>query len=150
MKDLPFGFDEPEDSPGFLLWQTSTTWQKLIRNALAEHNVTHPQFVIMALLLWLDAHEMEPTQTIIANHTKLDKMTVSKSLKGLIDRHLVFRTEDPNDSRAKIPILTESGDMLIRKLVPIIEAIDEEFFGVLSKKEIESMNKVLRKLNNEA
>lgn len=147
MKDLPFGFDEPEDSPGFLLWQTSTTWQRLIRTALTEHKITHPQFVIMALLLWLDANKIEPTQTIIANHTKLDKMTVSKSLKSLIDRHLVFRTEDPNDSRAKIPILTESGDRLIRKLVPIVEKIDEEFFGALSKKDIELLNKILRKLN---
>jgi DNA-binding MarR family transcriptional regulator len=147
MQNLPFGFDEPEDSPGFLLWQTSTTWQRLIRDALASHNVSHSQFVIMALLLWLDANKIEPTQTIIANHTKLDKMTVSKSLKGLIERHLVFRTEDPNDSRAKIPILTDSGDRLIRDLVPIVEKIDEEFFGSLGKKDMESLIKALRKLN---
>ena len=30
MSKAPFGFDKPEDSPGFVLWQTTTTWQRLI------------------------------------------------------------------------------------------------------------------------
>lgn len=147
MQDLPFVFDEPEDSPGFLLWQVSTTWQRLIKQELLKHNISHAQFVILALLLWLESQKIEPTQTIIAKHSKLDKMTVSKSLKALTNKHLIIRTEDPNDSRAKIPILTEIGAQLVRKLVPRIEAIDEEFFGKLGKKEIESLNKMMKNLN---
>jgi hypothetical protein len=29
-----FGFEVPEASPGFLLWQTTTAWQRLIKKML--------------------------------------------------------------------------------------------------------------------
>ncbi len=34
MTDSVFGFEQPEHSPGFLLWQTTITWQRLIKKAL--------------------------------------------------------------------------------------------------------------------
>ena len=34
MTNSPFGFDAPEDSPGFLLWQTTISWQRMIKQAL--------------------------------------------------------------------------------------------------------------------
>lgn len=77
MSDLPFGFDQPQDSPGFLLWQTSVIWQRLIKKTLETYDISHAQFVIMALLLWFEAHHYNITQTLIVNWSKLDKMTVS-------------------------------------------------------------------------
>lgn len=50
MSNLPFGFDKPEDSPGFLLWQTTMIWQRQIKKALEQYNVSHAQFVIIATL----------------------------------------------------------------------------------------------------
>ncbi len=49
-----FGFDKPEDSPGFLLWQTTITWQRLIKKALEFSGISHPQFVILAITLWFE------------------------------------------------------------------------------------------------
>ncbi|MFO1259445.1 MAG: hypothetical protein U1E78_13685 [Gammaproteobacteria bacterium] len=34
MSNLPFGFDTPQDSPGFLLWQTTMVWQRQIKKSL--------------------------------------------------------------------------------------------------------------------
>jgi MarR family transcriptional regulator, organic hydroperoxide resistance regulator len=48
MSNLPFGFDRPEDSHGFLLWQTTMIWQRQIKQALEPYNISHAQFVIMA------------------------------------------------------------------------------------------------------
>ena len=81
MSKTPFGFKTPEDSPGFLLWQTNTTWQRLIKKPLEQHNISHAQFVIMALLLWFEGQNTEVAQVDIVRMSKLDKMTVSKSLK---------------------------------------------------------------------
>ena len=71
-----FGFEAPEDSPGFLLWQTTITWQRLIKKALEAHDVSHAQFVVMAVLLWFEEHQEDPTQIAIARLSKLDQMTV--------------------------------------------------------------------------
>ena len=133
MTELPFGFDKPKDSPGFLLWQTSTLWQRRIKKALTPHDISHAQFVIMALLLWLDAHGQETTQSAVISWSKLDKMTVSQSLKKLASLGLVERLEHEIDSRAKSVFLTESGRALIHQLVPLVESVDEVFFGTVSR-----------------
>ncbi len=129
MSNLPFGFDRPEDSPGFLLWQTTMIWQRRIRKALDAHGISHAQFVIMASLLWFEAHKYDPTQILIVNLTKLDKMTVSKSLKKLAALGLVHRIEHERDTRAKSVSLSDNGKNLVRLLVPLIEQIDSNFFG---------------------
>lgn len=131
MAELPFGFDKPEDSSGFLLWQTTIVWQRLIKKALEPYDISHAQFVIMALLLWLGARDYDTTQIMIVNWSKLDKMTVSKSLKKLASFGLVTRVEHQTDSRAKSISLTEQGKILIYKLIPIVEQIDSEFFSPL-------------------
>ena len=60
-----FGFDKPEDSPGFLLWQTTITWQRLIKKALDAHDISHAQFVILAITLWFDNKKQEISQSVI-------------------------------------------------------------------------------------
>lgn len=129
MAELPFGFERPEDSPGFLLWQTTMLWQRRIKKALENHALSHAQFVIMATLLWFEFHQYDTTQTLIVNWTKLDKMTVSKSLKKLVTLKLVRRIEHETDTRAKSVSLSDKGKALVRKLVPVVEKIDAEFFG---------------------
>ena len=132
MSKLPFGFEQPEDSPGFLLWQTMVIWQRRIKKALEPYDITHPQFVLMAQVLWLGHHSEEaPNQITLVKMSKLDKMTVSQSLKKLVIQDLVKRTEHANDTRAKGVWLTKDGEKLIQQLVPIVEKIDAEFFGVL-------------------
>lgn len=135
MTNLPFGFDTPEDSPGFLLWQTTMIWQRQIKRALEIYDISHAQFVIMATLMWFGAHEYETTQGLIVSQTKLDKMTVSKSLKKLVILGLVTRIEHSKDTRAKIVSLTAQGGEMVRILVPIIEGIDAKFFSSAKSEE---------------
>lgn len=146
MNKLPFGFDQPEDSPGFLLWQTTMVWQRQIKKALEEYAISHPQFVIMAMLLWFEMHKHEVTQAVIIDWSKLDKMTVSKALKQLSHQDLVKRLENKSDSRAKNAMLTKKGKELVKILVPIVEDIDNQFFNQASHIEQKSLIKTLRKL----
>lgn len=146
MSDLPFGFDKPEDSPGFLLWQTTTIWQRQIKRALETYDISHPQFVIMATLLWFEAHHYDTTQILIVHSSKLDKMTVSKSLKKLVALGYVNRIEHETDTRAKSVSLTEKGKEMVRLLVPIVEKIDSIFFGKASHQEQKNLVHILAKL----
>lgn len=146
MTELPFGFERPEDSPGFLLWQTTTIWQRLIKKALEPYEVTHPQFVIMATLLWFKSHGYDTTQTNIVAWTKLDKMTVSKSIKGLVNKGLANRVEHKIDTRAKSVTLTQKGKTLVHKLVPVVEGIDAKFFGKIPKQHQKTLNEIFKEL----
>jgi DNA-binding MarR family transcriptional regulator len=146
MSNLPFGFDKPEDSPGFLLWQTTMIWQRQIKKALEAYDVSHPQFVIMATLMWFEAHSYDTTQILISNWSKLDKMTVSQSLKKLVALGYVNRIEHETDTRAKSVSLTPKGKERVRTLVPIVEKIDSLFFGKASSQEQKSIIHILGKL----
>lgn len=146
MRKDPFSIERAEDSPGFLLWQTSMIWQRLIKNALEPYNISHSQFVIMASLIWFELHNIETTQTTLINWTKLDKMTVSKSFKKLAELRLVKRVEHERDTRAKSVSLTELGKELINKLIPIVERIDAEFFDKISKEDQQKFIQILKKL----
>ncbi|PWU05718.1 MAG: MarR family transcriptional regulator [Verrucomicrobia bacterium] len=146
MLNPPFGFEKPQDSPGFLLWQTSTLWTRLIKKTLEPHNLSHAQFVILALLLWFDQNNYDTTQVLISNWSKLDKMTVSKSLKILANRKLITRTEHTTDTRAKTVQLTQSGKTLVHALIPIIEKIDAEFFNPLQPHDQKTLIQILNQL----
>ena len=147
MTNPPFGFDAPEDSPGFLLWQTSVSWQRNIKEFLESYEISHSQFVIMAILLWFNGKQTDITQTDIINMSKLDKMTVSKSLKKLSIKELITRKENALDTRVKLVFLTKEGKLLIQKLVPAIEKIDEEFFGRLTDIEQKNLIYIMQKLS---
>ena len=146
MADPTFGFEKPEHSPGFLLWQTMVTWQRKIKKALDPYDISHAQFVILANVLWFEGVKQTPTQILIVRSTKLDKMTVSKSLKKLVAQGFIKRTEHKNDTRAKSVHLTTQGKVMISKLVPIVEKIDEKFFGVMSTVHQQSLIKILAHL----
>jgi DNA-binding MarR family transcriptional regulator len=123
-----FQIKKAEHSSGFLLWQVTILWQREIKNALDTVNLSHSGFVILASLLWFKEQNIVVTQTTIIEHTKLDKMTVSKSLKTLEKNSFVLRTENKTDTRAKTIILTENGIKLAIESVKIVEDIDSEFF----------------------
>lgn len=134
MPNKAFGFERPEDSPGFLLWQTTITWQRLIKKALDPYQISHAQFVILAIVLWFEGIKQDPTQILIVRQSKLDKMTVSKSLKKLASLGLIKSAEHEKDARAKSVHLTSKGRILAAKLVLIVENIDENFFAVIDAK----------------
>jgi DNA-binding MarR family transcriptional regulator len=146
MTNSVFGFDQPEDSPGFLLWQTTITWQRLVKKALDPYSISHAQFVILAITMWFESKSHEVSQSLIIRQSKLDKMTVSKALKKLVTEGYVKRIEHKEDTRAKSVLLTKKGKELASKLIPIVEKIDEEFFCIVKKTERLSLINVLNNL----
>lgn len=150
MKNSAFGFDKPEDSPGFLLWQTTITWQRLIKKALDSYNISHAQFVILAITLWFESKNQEISQSLIIRQSRLDKMTVSKSCKKLATDGYINRLEHKIDTRTKTVSLTKKGKELITKLIPIVENIDENFFGVVKKSDCRSLIGILHNLVTDA
>lgn len=146
MDNSVFGFDQPEESPGFLLWQTTITWQRLIKKALDPYDISHAQFVILAITMWFESNNQAVSQSLIIRQSKLDKMTVSKSLKKLVLDNYVKRMEHKDDTRAKAVLLTKKGKLLISKLVPIVEKVDDDFFHGIKKADRVSLINLLSDL----
>lgn len=129
------------------MWQTTVEWQRALKPVLDSHEISHARFVILALLLWCEEHGIKTNQSTLIEHSRLDKMTVSKSMKILSSQNLVTRGVDEKDTRAKTVILTDEGRNLIRSIVPHIEKADENYFSVLNEKEYVQLVRLLQKLN---
>lgn len=126
---MNFAFKRPEDSPGFLLWQLTSDWQRQQRDALKKINLTHPQFVVLAGVLWLSSISNNiVTQQQVAELSKFDKMSMSDLTATLLAKKYLRRSKHPKDKRAYSLSLTEKGRQRILKAIPVVEGIDAKFF----------------------
>jgi len=129
-------FKGPEQSPGFLLWQVSTEWRRQIEAGLATVGLTHPQFVLLANVGWLTSKGQQVTQVELARHCKTDINMTSQILRTLERKGYIQRLPCKEDERSKLPHITKSGVQLIEKSIPLVESIDEKFFGTLKQTNI--------------
>ncbi len=128
-KSMNFSFKKAEDSPGFLLWQLTNQWQQQQRKALQTLDLTHPQFVALAGILWLSSlSEDGVSQAQVAKFTHIDKMMMSDLVKTLLNKKLIKRHPNPQDKRAYALTITRKGHALTLKAIPMVEAIDAQFF----------------------
>jgi DNA-binding MarR family transcriptional regulator len=129
---FPSAHAGPGESPGFLLWQATNSWQRMQRAALAELGLTHVQFVLLASVTWLAA-DAPLTQARLAEHARTDPMMTSQVLRTLEEKGLVRRAPHPTDARARSLEPTGAGRDLAGRAVRVVEAVDARFFGPLGK-----------------
>lgn len=149
-KTVDFGkvsvHEGPEKSPGFLLWHVSTSWRSSIEKVLQPFNLTHPQFVVLATLGWLTKDGDRVTQAMIGKMACLDPNTTSQIIRGLEKKEFIKR-EASSDGRAKNPLLTDAGRQVLKKALPAVEEEDGRIFDVLTKREMESLLSIFKKLS---
>ena len=121
-------------------------WHFLIKKDLKRINLTHPQFVVLTSLAYLSQNGDEVTQVMISKLSGIDVMTVSQILSLLEKHDFVKRKEHSRDTRAKAVTLNKKGEEVLQKAVPLIEQIDELFFGKLASDE-EQFKHFLSRLN---
>ena len=129
-KPLPSQYVGPFESPGFLLWRISNTWQRQQRAALQSIGLTHTQFVMLAAATWFGA-ETALTQMKLAQLTGSDPMTTSQVVRALMKNGLFERVPHPTDTRAKVISVTTAGREFAQQAVTIVEAVDHQFFQPL-------------------
>lgn len=141
-------FEEPQQSPGFRLWQTFLTWQRELNLVLQPLGLTQPQFSILAVVGWLTRNsagvsEAMPHRTIASlpkNHTaikqqniadfmKMERMHVSQVVRKLEKMGYVSRRPSVEDKRAQLIQLTQSGVSKLEEALPLVEATDAKFFN---------------------
>lgn len=142
-----FQFETPNESTGFLLWKVSNFWQREIKKSLAQFDLTHTQFVLLANIYFLSKTKEDVTQMDISNQVGIDKMLTSNVLKTLIKKELIQREEHKIDTRAKVVSITRLGKSILKKAVKKVEDFDKVFFSKLENSN--SFNSELIELLNE-
>ena len=140
--------DEYKKSTGLLFIRTYHKWHGLIKNKLRTIDLTHPQFVVLTTLAALLRQQEWVSQTDIARFSDMDVMTVSQIIRLLVKKELIMREVHPKDSRANIILLTDMGLQKVNQALPLVEGIDQAFFGKLEDK-TEILNQLLIKLEAE-
>ena len=140
--------DEYKKSTGLLFIRTYHKWHGLIKNKLRMIDLTHPQFVVLTTLAALLRQQEWVSQTDIARFSDMDVMTVSQIIRLLIKKELIMREVHPKDSRANIILLTDTGLQKVNQALPLVEGIDQAFFGKLEDK-TEVFNQLLIALEAE-
>ena len=140
--------DEYQESTGLLFIRAYHKWHGLIKNKLRTIDLTHPQFVVLTTLAALLRQQEWVSQTDIARFSDMDVMTVSQIIRLLVKKGLIMREVHPKDSRANIILLTDMGLQKVNQALPLVEGIDQVFFGKLEDK-TEILNQLLIKLEAE-
>ena len=140
--------DEYKKSTGLLFIRTYHKWHGLIKNKLRTIDLTHPQFVVLTTLAALLSQQEWVSQIDIARFSDMDVMTVSQIIRLLVKKGLIMREVHPKDSRANIILLTDTGLQKVNQALPLVEGIDQAFFGKLENK-TEILNQLLMELEAE-
>jgi DNA-binding MarR family transcriptional regulator len=118
----------PDDSPGFVLWHVTLSWQRHIAAALAPLDLTHVQFVLLATAWWLNSQGEDPNQLTLSRRAGTDAKMTSQVLRKLEAKGLLRREIDAADTRAKRLRVTDRGAELAVQALAIVEAADAAFF----------------------
>ncbi len=122
---------EPEEYPGFLLWQASNLWYRNMKNTLKYFGTTFTQFTILTSLIYLSKNNESINQKQIALHAKIDIMMTSDVLKTLERKKLVVRYPNPKDRRHNLLKITQKGARLLMKIFAHVDQTDIKFFKTL-------------------
>ena len=123
-----------QQSTGLLFIRTYHKWHNLVKTELKQLDITHPQFVILTATAALLRQQEWISQADISRFSDMDVMTVSQTIRLLIKKGLLTRQSHPTDSRANAILLTDEGLEKVNQALPLVEKIDQTFFGKLSDK----------------
>ena len=127
---LDTAYPDPQASTGLMLWRVTNSWQRTIRAALAPFDLTHVQFVLLAVLTSME-HEAPVTQRDLAARAATDPMMTSQVLRTLESKGLIERLAHPTDGRARTLALTSAGVSLVNRANAAVEHADRAYFAAL-------------------
>lgn len=107
-----------------------------MRAALKTHNLTHVQYVLLASLVWMQAHNTDRiiTQAELAEFAVTDRMMTSQVLRALEAKELIRRDDHPSDGRARALRATPAGIRAAQHATHDVETGDQMFFSPLNGK----------------
>lgn len=98
------------------------------------------------VLLMCLAHYDELTAQDVVNMSRRPRNSISRSVHRMLKEGYLSRSQHPHDGRQVWLRITDKGRKLHQELIGAFVEREQEFFGVLSDKELGSLDKILTKL----
>jgi DNA-binding MarR family transcriptional regulator len=131
---------ETEKIPGYLLWQVSKLWQRHLNAALKGLGLSSTQAVILINVPRLNQEKRTVTQMLLAEVTKIDRMTLSQSIRTLERNGLIMRVTATSNKRAYHVELTPTGGKVAMQAMQRIISAHQTFFGPIAEQTDEYVN----------
>ena len=105
-----------------------------------------PEWRVMAVL----GERASVTQRDLVAATAMDKVTVNRASKALVDRGLLGRAPNETDGRSHHLVLTAVGRELYDQIAPLALSVEDELETVLSADEARVLADILQRLRAKA
>ncbi len=86
------------------------------------------------------------TQLAIVQQTVMDKMTVSRAVRPLVERGVIDRAPHADDRRSRLLVLSDAGRALYESVAPAALAMEAALLEGFSREEIATLEAALDKL----
>jgi len=134
----------------YLPYQLSTT-SNVVSDVIAgeyksRFGLKIPEWRVMSVLGTRGAS----TQRHLVEATLMDKVTVNRAVKNLVDRALLDRSPNAADGRSHHLLLSSTGRDLYGQILPAAQAMDKKIMSVLSEEEKAELSAVLARIKKSA
>ena len=134
----------------FLPYQLSTASNAvsdlIAREYKSRFGLKIPEWRVMAVLGTRGAS----TQRHLVEATLMDKVTVNRAVKNLVDRALLERSPNTADGRSHHLMLSGTGRDLYDQIMPTAQAMEKKVMAVLSAQEQAELSAMLEKVKKSA
>ncbi len=139
--------DEPiirlKDFLPYRLSVVSNAVSSRIANAYAERfGLDIPEWRLIAIL----AELKKAVPQDLGRTTRMDKITVSRAARRLLERGLVVRTPNARDGRSHFLSLSDEGRALYARVAPIALALEAKLLKEFTLAEIGTLSDLLKRL----
>lgn len=105
-----------------------------------------PEWRVMAVL----GSRGASTQRQLVEATLMDKVTVNRAVKTLVDRELLGRSPNNADGRSHHLLLSQTGRDLYDQIMPAAEVMEKKIMAVLTPEDQQQLSTMLAKIKQSA
>jgi DNA-binding MarR family transcriptional regulator len=132
---------------GHTLLHAAQVWRTEAGAALAPHELTVPQFLVLMALYRQHRHDWPPlTQVEVSIRLGMDANTTSQIARALERRGLLIRAPHPGDARARTLALTDPGIERARQASATARTLNDTFFSAITVEQQELLGTLLETL----
>lgn len=128
--------------PYQLSYLTNRVSQDLANLYTEQFGIVHTEWRVMAVL----GVSSGVSAAHVAKKTAMDKVAVSRAINKMIENNLVIRKFANDDRRRSELTLSETGQKIYKKIVPLVRGYEKELLKQLDANEQDTLKVILEKL----
>jgi MarR family transcriptional regulator for hemolysin len=139
----PVGYS-PEETIGFLIWDTIRAFHRTFQKLISLHGVNFGMWPFLRALWVQDGLGIRE----LGQRVHMAAPTTLKAVVTLERAGFAYRRDDPNDSRKTLVYLTPEGRELFSRVLPDMQYVNRVAVKGMSKTEQAEVKRLLKKMRS--